>query len=87
MNQISVNKGENINQYDRLNAFNLFFEDFKKECSIISDVFFGFNETTNVCLYCKNDYNSKGIVNPVCYNYGIFNCIIIPLEELKKNEK
>ena len=84
VNQISVNKGENINQYDRLNAFNLFFEDFKKECSIISDVFFGFNETTNVCLYCKNDYNSKGIVNPVCYNYGIFNCIIIPLEEVKK---
>ena len=86
VNQINVNKGKNINQYDRLNAFNICLEDFKKECSIISDVFFGFNETTNVCLYCKNDYNSKGIVNPVCYNYGIFNCIIIPLEEVRKTK-
>ena len=23
------------------------------------------------------------MMNPVCYNYGIFNCIIIPLEEVK----
>ena len=23
-------------------------------------------------------------MNPICYNYGIFNCIIIPLEEVKK---
>ena len=84
MNQINVKKEENINQYDRMNSFNNFFEEFKKECSIISDVFFGFNETTNVCLNCKNNYNSKGMVNPVCYNYGIFNCIIIPLEEVKK---
>ena len=71
------------NQYDKTNAFNHFFEEFKKECSIISDVFFGFNETTNVCLNCKNNYNSKGMMNPICYNYGIFNCIIIPLEEVK----
>ena len=39
MNQINVNKREKINQYDRLNAFNICLEDFKKECSIISDVF------------------------------------------------
>jgi ubiquitin C-terminal hydrolase len=87
VNQINVNKREKINQYDRLNAFNICLEDFKKECSIISDVFFGFNETTNVCLNCKNNYNSKGLANPISYNYGIFNCIIIPLEEVKKNEK
>ena len=73
-----------LNQYDKNNAFNNFFIDFKKECSIISDIFFGFNETTNVCLYCKNNYNSKGLANPICYNYGIFNCIIFPLEEVKK---
>ena len=74
---------EEVNQYDKQNAFNNFFENFKKECSIISDVFFGFNETTNICLNCKNNYNSKGMQNPICYNYGIFNCIIIPLEEVK----
>jgi len=60
-----------------------FFNDFQKECSIISDIFFGFTETTNECLYCKNLYNSKGQYNPICYNYGIFNCLIFPLEEVK----
>ena len=28
-------------------------------------------------------YNSKGIRNPICYNYQIFNCLIFPLEEIK----
>jgi len=84
----SVNKSGNknqqlLNQYDKNNAFNHFFNDFKKECSIISDIFFGFTETTNECLYCKNWYNSNGQSNPICYNYGIFNCLIFPLEEVK----
>ena len=73
-----------LNQYDKNNALNHFFEEFKEECSIISDEFFGFNETTNVCLNCKNNYNSKGLNHPVCYNYGVFNCLIFPLEEVKK---
>ena len=68
-NLTNIKKVEELNQYDKQNAFNNFFEDFKKECSIISDVFFGFNETTNICLNCKNNYNSKGMVNPICYNY------------------
>ena len=72
-----------LNQYDRVNAFNFFFDEFQNECSIISDTFFGFNETTNVCLNCKNIYNSQNLMNPVCYNYGIFNCLIFPLEEIK----
>jgi len=69
-----------LNQYKN-NAFNYFFNDFQKECSIISDIFFGFTETTNECLYCKNLYNGKS--NPICYNYGIFNCLIFPLEEIR----
>jgi len=72
-----------LNQYDKMNSFNYFFKDFTKECSIISDIFFGFTETTNECLYCKNYYKSQGINNPICYNYGIFNCLIFPLEEVK----
>ena len=75
---------EEINQYDKFNTFNFFFEQFKKECSIISDCFFGFNETTNVCLNCKNFYNLQGKNHPICYNYNIFNCVIFPLEEVKK---
>ena len=81
-----TNKGETnvpLNQYDKENALIHFFDEFKEECSIISDTFFGFNETTNVCLNCKNIYNSKGLQNPICYNYGIFNCLIFPLEEVK----
>ena len=72
-----------LNQYDKKNAFDHFFYDFKNEVSIISDIFFGFNETTNVCLNCKNNYNSRNLANPICYNYGIFNVIIFPLEEVK----
>ena len=72
-----------LNQYDRNSAFTYFMNDFKKECSIISDVFFGFTETTNICLFCKNVYSSQGKNYPICYNYGIFNCLIFPLEEVK----
>ena len=74
---------EPLNQYDKNNALNSFFSEFSKECSIISDLFFGFNETTNICLNCKNFYESKGLTYPICYNYGIFNCLIFPLEEVK----
>ena len=75
---------EPLNQYDKNNAFKHFFQEFQKECSVISDVFFGFLETTNICLNCKNIYNSQGMQNPICYNYQIFNCLIFPLEEIKK---
>ena len=34
-------------------------------------------------MHCKNIYNYKGLNNPICYNYGIFNCLIFPLEEIK----
>ena len=72
-----------LDQYDKNNAFQHFFSEFQNECSIISDLFFFFNETTNECLNCKNIYNSQGYNNPICYNYGIFNCLIFPLEEVK----
>ena len=63
--------------------FPFFFNDFQKQCSIISDIFFGITETTNECLNCKNYYNSQGLNNPICYNYQIFNCLIFSLEEVK----
>jgi len=82
-NNNNINFIQPLNQYDKNNVFNNFMNDFRKECSIISDIFFGFNETTNICVNCKNIYNSKGLYNPICYNYGIFNCLIFPLEEVK----
>ena len=74
---------ETLNQYDKKNAFDNFFYEFKTQVSIISDIFFGINETTSVCLNCKANYNSRNQNNPICYNYGIFNCLIFPLEEVK----
>ena len=71
-----------LNQYDRKNAFSNFMNGFQKECSVISDIFFGIIETTNICLYCKNFYNNIGVNYPICYNYGIFNCLVFPLEEV-----
>ena len=80
----NIQPNEPLNQYNKGNAFKHFFYEFQKDVSIISDIFFGFNETTNVCLNCKNNYNSKNMANPICYNYAIFNVIIFPLEEVKK---
>jgi len=82
-NNIIINDNNTLNQYDKVNAFNHFFREFQNECSIISDIFFGFTETTNECQNCKNIYNSQGLMNPICYNYQIFNCLIFPLEEVK----
>jgi ubiquitin C-terminal hydrolase len=73
-----------LNQYDKKNALEHFMEQFAEETSIISDVFYGFNETTNVCQFCKNDFNSRGQKEPICYNYGIFNILIFPLDEVRK---
>ena len=78
-----LNPNQPLNQYDKNNIFNHFFASFKKETSIISDVFFGIIETTNECQNCKFIYNSKNMNAPICYNYQIFNCLIFPLEEVK----
>ena len=74
---------DQFNQYDKKNALNNFFSEFSRETSIISDLFFGFIETNTVCLFCKNYFNSRNMANPICYNYGVFNLLIFPLEEVK----
>ena len=76
--KISINSNNNsnlepYNKYDKNNALNYFLKIFKNEVSIISDLFYGFYETTIQCLYCKT----------IDYNYQIFNFIIFPLEEVK----
>ena len=73
-----------INQYNQKTAFKNFFDDFKKQTSIISDIFYGIQETNTICLNCKNIYSRQGQQYPICYNYQIFNCLIFPLEEIRK---
>ena len=75
---------DKLNQYDKNNAFLFFLDEFQQDTSIVSELFYGFNETTNVCQFCKNKYNSNGLIEPICYNYGIFNVLIFPLEEVRK---
>ena len=72
-----------INQYNQQQTFAYFFEEFKKQTSIISDIFFGIQETNNICLNCKNYFSRQGKPFPICYNYQIFNNIIFPLQEVK----
>ena len=74
---------EPLNHYDRKKTFNYFMNAFIKECSIISDIFFGFIEITSICLHCNDLCISKGLNCPIWYNYEIFNCLIFPLEEVK----
>ena len=83
LNIRNINKVNSVNQYDKYITLMNFFNEFTKETSVISDLFFGFNETTNVCLNCKKYYTSRNETFPICYNYGIFNLLIFPLEEVR----
>ena len=83
-NKIPIKQNEPFNQYNQESALNYFFNQLTENCSIISDTFFGFNETTTICSFCKNHFNKMGQKVPICYNYGIFNCLIFPLDEVRK---
>ena len=68
-----------LDQYDKNNSRNNFLRNFNEETSIISELFFGYNEIILQCLNCQiTNKNLK------CYNYEMFNCLIFPLEEVKK---
>ena len=73
-----------LNQYDRKNTLNHFLDEFKKELSILTDLFFGIHETRTQCFNCRNAYGSRGQNTPICYNFQIFNFLIFPLDEIKK---
>ena len=87
VNSNNTNNNIQINQYEQETTLMNFIEEFKKDTSIISDVFYGILETNNICLYCKQNYSMQGKNFPICYNYQIFNCIIFPLEKVKNFTK
>ena len=81
------NSNQNIVSFDPYNMQESLMKshnDFQKQCSIITDLFTGFNEETNECIYCKNYFNSMGQNHPIRYSYKVFNCLAFPLEEIKK---
>ena len=79
-----INPGDQLNQYDKNNAFLHFLDEFENNTSIISDLFFGINEITEVCQFCKNKYNSSGKMEPIYFNYDIFKILIFQLDEIQK---
>ena len=79
---IKYSDSENeLNSYDQKSVIKQFFDKFQNETSIISDIFFGFNELTNTCQFCKNNGQKEFI----SYSYEIFKILIFPLEEVRKN--
>jgi ubiquitin C-terminal hydrolase len=82
-NNDNSNNSQAINQYDKINALNYFINDFKNNTSIISDIFFGVNETTTMCLNCKTIFSQKGLNIPICYDFGNFYFLSFPLEEIR----
>ena len=76
----------NINIYDKESVLSKIFMEFTKECSIISDLFFGFFEKTKICLNCIKSENSLIKNTSIIYNYELFKYIVLPLEDIKKNK-
>ena len=82
------NNNYKVNQYDQQNSLLFSLKEISKETSIISDIFFGIEEITWKCLFCKEKYSKKGRPIPIRYNYMLFYCLIFPLREIliMKNE-
>ena len=83
INNDNTNNSQVINQYNEDSALNYFINDFKNNTSVISDIFFGVNETNTICLKCQNIYNQQGLNTPICYGFGNFYFLSFPLEEIK----
>ena len=74
---------DSVNQYNQISAYSAFLNDFLADGkSIISNLFFGVNQTASKCLNCSHNYNSKGLDSPLCYNYNSFNLLIFGLGEV-----
>jgi ubiquitin C-terminal hydrolase len=80
---IQEDNSEN-NQYDKVQTLNKFVnENMRKGESIISNVFYGVNESITLCKSCQFKYNSMNMKAPLLYNYETFNMINFPLEEVR----
>ena len=88
---LNINKKKefNFDQYDRVKIFNNFLKEFtNNNCSIISNNFFGITEINIQCLKCKDFFINQGImINPIIYDFKIYNVLNFPLEEVRKMKK
>ena len=88
INNNNDKNNKNLDIYNKFNALNYSLEEFKKGCSIITDIFYGFRENILECLNCSdnqhyysNNYNFNS--KKSSYNYGTFNCLLFSLEKIK----
>ena len=89
-NQVDIiqqnNMNVNVNPYNENEVLNYFFNDFKiNQNSIISNNFYGINQSKFECQVCKMINMQKGITQPLYkYNYENFFYLEFPLEEVRK---
>ena len=84
-NKSTINDNIYFDEFDRNKVINRFFENYKNENnSIISDLFYGIIENIIECINCKNRNKNQGLKNKYKYILQTINCIIFPLEEVRK---
>ena len=93
LNQNNQNNNEILNQqditvdpYNKEQVFNYFYNDFAlNQISVISQYFYGINQSMFECQVCKMKNMQYGITGPLYkYNYENFFYLEFPLEEVRK---
>ena len=75
---------ENVNQYNEQEVLQSFVKGFfGKNKSVLSDQFFGIQESKFLCLGCEKKNMGLNQI-PIKYNFQTFNFLIFPLEEIRK---
>ena len=82
-NNFSEDDG-NVNQYNEQEVLQSFVKSFfGKNKSVLSDHFFGIQESKFLCLGCEK--KNMGLnTSPIKYNFQTFNFLIFPLEEIRQ---
>ena len=75
-----------VNPYNRNEVFQYFAKDFTlNNNSIISELFYGVNQSMFECQVCKLNNMKRGLMVPIYkYNYENFFFLIFPLDEVRK---
>ena len=76
----------NVNPYNQQQVFQYFINDFAmNQNSVITNLFYGINQSMFECQVCKMNNMQRGITPPLYkYNYENFFYLEFPLEEVRK---
>ena len=81
-NNNNFNGDENVSQYNEAQVLQNFVKSFfGTNKSVLSDHFFGIQESKFLCLGCAKRF--QGFNPPFKYNFQTFNFLIFPLEEIR----